>query len=256
MTTSFELSLAAVDLLGERLGVDPRVAPFDIPHHGVTVADRERLGDSVLRDLESRGLAYRGRLEPEIEDALMLLARAPIAATLMLVSEGGGPAVRARAASNGRIAGLAIAHELTLTWTFVRPTALVAALLSVIPDASPIGGPSVTFPRDEPAGPSADPDAPITVLQPVRRTGHGVAREAARRMLARPKIRVGVIVLSSRDQHGGEQRGEPILWFDTDGGRFTSQAKATRNGAVWETYSPADNQLLGQLIAEELATFG
>ena len=86
MYQSFMLSLAAVDIVWELLRVGARPFPFEIPYHGATMEERGRVRNSVLADLESRGLASKGELEPEVVDCLSALAS----------SEAGASGTRAR----------------------------------------------------------------------------------------------------------------------------------------------------------------
>ena len=75
MPTEFSLSLAAIDLLWEQLRLGTPVRIFEVPSVGATTADRDRLRQIVLDDMASRDLAHRGRVEPEVEEAMVTLSR-------------------------------------------------------------------------------------------------------------------------------------------------------------------------------------
>src|SRR5437660_12734507 len=72
---SFSLSLTAMDILTDLLHLGSPVLIFEVPSVGATMDDRTLIRDAVLRDLTARKLANRGRLEPEVEDALTTLAK-------------------------------------------------------------------------------------------------------------------------------------------------------------------------------------
>lgn len=253
MAGRFALSLAAADVLGERLGADLRVFPLQIPHHGLTDAERAQVAATVMRQWETCGLAHHGKPQPAVADAFAVLARPALAVGMIVVSAGGGQQILVRLGSDRRIAVLAVQQAETLHMEFVRPTGLVHALMAYLPNAKPFPGRSVTFPReDQPHDPSrCDDDTAVRIMEEARPIlrGYAAQRDAARIMLERSRHGAGMITVFGRRHHT-----EPLLWFDTDKGRFTEYAHAEADGQVWESYTPVDNARLAQQIAELLDT--
>src|SRR2546423_5870937 len=83
MTDSFTLSLAAVDILSEALGVDCRRFPFQLPGIGDFVADRVRIAQAVFTDLGRRGLIRNELLSPDVAEGLRLMSRHSVAVAVM-----------------------------------------------------------------------------------------------------------------------------------------------------------------------------
>jgi hypothetical protein len=259
----FDLLVAAVDVLGERCGVDLHVLPFEIPHVGVTDAQRREVSAAVLRDLDQRGLARRGRLEPEVQDALMLLGRAPVSAALVGAARGDRPGIAARVASNGQQAVLAVSRGERLRISWLRPTGVVGAVMALVPAAPPVAGRSVTFPVDDGAETGQrrdtgrhhedDAEGSRSVLRSGRpSTANGYARERdmARRLSERPRRRAGTVIVFRRDRHGRERRSDPVVWHDTDAGRYLIYVSVGSDGRRWVTYAPADHARLAQQLGQ------
>lgn len=253
---SFSLSLAAVDLLWEQLRLGTPVRIFEVPSVGATVDDRNRLRDIVFGDLTARNLAYRGRLEPEVEEALISLGRfqRAIDAVAMLTAQ---ERMLARVATNGRTAVLARLRDQKIEFTVLRPEALVAEAVRLIGDEKPGPGRSVTFPVEESAQPAARHRAPDEgfsgVFQPQQqRGGYETERRAAQVMWEKPRRRIGMFTVYGRDRMGRELVTPVLSWFDTDEGRYFGQVRPGPDGKQWTMYSPADSarishQLIGML---------
>ncbi len=78
MTRDITLTLEQYDIRGADLGLDEQVYPLRIRSHGRTYEERAHLRQRVYQQLGAGGLARGERLEPELADALTLLARAPV----------------------------------------------------------------------------------------------------------------------------------------------------------------------------------
>jgi hypothetical protein len=257
----FEISLVAADILGERCGVDLHIPPFELPHAGYTDVERGRLAQGVLRDLEGRGLAYRGRLEPDVEDALMLLGRAPVSASMILATRTGRGQTVARIASNGRLAVLASQDSDALRVEFVRPTGVIGALVGLVRDRYPIKGGAVTFPVDDAIpvmGADRDGDGDIgdsgggsLMHKPLPRDGgYSQQRRLADAMAQRLRGRAGTVTIYARDPHGRERQVAMLVWHDTDAGRYMIYQTTGSDGREWVSYAPADNARLAQQLGE------
>lgn len=259
------MSLVAADVLGERCGVDLHMAPFEVPYAGHTEAERRRLGEAVLRDLEGRGLARGGRLASEVEDAVVLWGRAPVSASLVLATWNGRGQGVARIASDGRQALLVAQHGTVLRVDFVRPSGVVGALVGLVPDARPIRGRAVTFPRDAASGTGrhreSDEDSGGGLMRKPRpaNAAYVQERQLADAMAQRPRRRAGTVSVFRRDRHGREQQAAMLVWHDTDAGRYLIYHTTGSDGVEWVSYTPADNvrvaQQLGQLWSEHTAGY-
>jgi hypothetical protein len=249
----FEISLVAADILGERCGVDLHIPPFELPHAGYTDVERDRLAQGVMRDLEGRGLAYRGRLEPDVEDALVLLGRAPVSASMILATRTGRGQTVARIASNGRLAILAIRDSDALRVELVRPTGVIGALTGLVRDRQPIRGGAVTFPVDDTTADDGTPaDDGGSLMRRARSTRDAYAqqRRQADAMAQRLRGRAGTVTIYARDRHGRERQVAMLVWHDTDAGRYMIYQTTGSDGREWVSYAPADNARLAQQISE------
>lgn len=262
MAERFEISLIAADILGERCGVDLHIPPFELPHAGYTDTERGRFAQGVLRDLEGRGLAYRGRLEPDVEDALVLLGRAPVSASMVLATRTGRGQAVARIASNGRLAVLATQQADTVRVEFVRPTGVIGALVGLVRDRHPIKGGAVTFPVDDVVpvsvagrdrdrgGDVGDGGASLMRKPRSQAGGYGQQRRLADAMAQRMRGRAGTVTIYARDRHGRERQVAMLVWHDTDVGRYMIYQTPGSDGREWVSYAPADNARLAQQLSE------
>lgn len=258
---SFSLSLAAIDLLWEQLRLGTPVRIFEVPSFGATLEDRARLRNVVLDDLTSRNLAYRGRLEPEVEEALVTLGRFQHAIDAAGILDR-GKRLLARGATNGRTAVVAQLEGQTISFDTYRHEGLVPEVIKLIGEERPGPGRSVTFPE---ANPEADRRAAVRqsreqeddfggVLQDVRpqQGGYELEKRAAQTMWERPRKRVGMFTVYGRDRVGRELMTPVLSWFDTDEGRYLGHSRPGPDGQQWTTYTPADtgritHQLIGML---------
>lgn len=259
MAEAFEITPVAADILGERCGVDLHIAPFELPHAGYTDTERRQITQGVLRDLEGRGLAYRGRLEPDVEDALVLLGRAPVSASMVLATRSGRGQAAARIASNGRQAVLAVQHDGVVRVDHVRPTGVIAALVRLVRDRQPIKGAAVTFPVDDittsqDAGRRQDRggDAAGSLMHSARPASDAYAqqRHQAATMAQRLRGRAGTVSVFARDRHGRERQVAMLVWHDTDAGRYMIYRTTGSDGREWVSYAPADNARLAHQLGE------
>ncbi len=254
MPTEFSLSLAAIDLLWEQLRLGTAVPIFEVPSVGATVADRERLRQIVFDDLASRDLAHRGRVEPEVEEALVTLARFHHAIDAVGVLDD-DERLLARSATDGRTAVLARLRDQTIGFTTFRPEGLIDEVVRLIGDEKPGPGRSVTFPEpgQEPERPQRrrDPEEGFRgVFEPVRppQSGYELERRAAQTMWERTRKRVGMFTVYGRDRLGRELRTPALSWFDTDDGRYLGHSRPGPDGQQWTTYAPADSSRITQQL--------
>ncbi|SMD15314.1 ESX secretion-associated protein EspG [Kibdelosporangium aridum] len=207
--TDFTLSLAAMDILRQQLGIEASAYPFEIPHNGVTPEQRVGIRMAVFADLERRGLAHRGKLSAEIEDALTAMAKWDAAIAVVGIEEGSSCARALVVSAGTRVYRIVQDNQLL---RFDRPASVVRGTVDLLPDVKAGQGRSVTFTADSE---SADALTAGTYLK-------------------RPRRRLGQLSVVDRLE---------LTWFDTDVGRYISYAQ---DG--WLTYAPADKNRIAALL--------
>jgi hypothetical protein len=259
---SFSLSLAAIDLLWEQLRLGAPVRIFEVPSFGATIEDRARLRSVVFDDLTSRNLAFRGRLEPEVEEALVTIGRFQHAIEAVGVLDR-GTRLLARGATNGRMAVVAELAGQTVSFDTYRHEGLVPEVVKLIGDERPGPGRSVSFPETDQdtqraagqrRGREQEEEDFGGVLEDVRpqQSGYELEKRAAQTIWERPRKRVGMFTVYGRDRGGRELMTPVLSWFDTDEGRYLGYSRPGPDGQQWTTYTPADtgriaHQLIGML---------
>ena len=248
---SFSLSLAAMDLLWDQLQLGTPVRIFEVPSVGETMADRDRIRGIVLEDLAGRNLAYRGRLEPEVEEALVTLGRFRTAVEVVAMLED-KEKVLARFASNGRTAVSANLVDQSVRFETLRPESVLAEAVKLIGDEKPGPGRSVTFPETQPSPPRRrrqDEGFSGVFDEQPDVDNYQRERRAAQTMWERPRKRIGMFTVYGRDRAGRELPLPVLSWFDTDEGRYLGHLRPGPDGRRWTTYSPADTARITQQLA-------
>ena len=252
MPHQFSLSLAALDILLEHLGLGRAPQPFEVPHLGVTFEERAQIRGAVFRDLEARGLFRRGRLDDDVELAVRTFVTGPFA-ILAVAQLDGGQQLFARAASNGQYAVVAKQDRNSLVFQECRPTAIVAGIVDLLPRTPAAAGPSVTVAKPASGRHRRQDDAydPFANVAKPRSTAPAQLR-AVERIFQKPKLRIGqfTIVVPGRD--GKPSRLTPVAWFDTDEGRYFATSRQAEDGQSWLTYAPADNSRIAHHLFEGL----
>ena len=251
MTGTCSLSLAAVDILSQTLDVNVRLFPFEIPSVGLFQEDRVRIAKAVFTDLAQRGLVRQGELDPDLERALRTVADHRVAVAAMGTLDADRQ-LFARASATAETGVLAVQEGQQLRLELIRPTALAASMVGLLPALEAGPGQSVNLTKPAPVGRRDGGDYFASVHGP-RYASDGAVR-IAESYLSRPRTGAGFFTVSGRDRAGREIRGGDIGWFDTDAGRYLSLTQPTTDdGQIHGTFSPADAprliQQLGQLIA-------
>ncbi|ONI93042.1 hypothetical protein ALI22I_00400 [Saccharothrix sp. ALI-22-I] len=229
------LALPEFDVLWEDLRVGAAPYPLEIRHHGTTLDERARVRADVHATLSRRGLFRRGRPEPELEDALLLLARPETAIAVMgLPDAAGDDLLRALVVARGRQAVLAVQRADGVRLDVLRDVSLPVAAVSVLPPM--------------PAGPGR----PVTVQaaamgqQGATRTARGGANDdvrALQSMLAGPITGTGHFAATRENG----PTPPAVTWIDTPRGRYASV------GTDWLTVAPADHTGLVRRLSQALA---
>ncbi|PSL55015.1 ESAT-6 protein secretion system EspG family protein [Saccharothrix carnea] len=256
---SFALSFAAADMLWEDLKLGSRPYPFEFPYLGQTVDERRGIRNAVYRDLESRGLANRGRVAPEVEEALTLLIRFDYSlnAVASLDARNVERQLLARGGASGETAALAVMDDRQIKVDLMRAPALLRTVVDLVPPSRPGPGQSITVPMPTsapPPPPRRDDDfgsATFTQAMAPRSSASTQVR-ALEAVFERPRLRAGQFGVTVRGRHGREQRAPQVAWFDNDQGRYMSQTREGQDGRKWLTHAPADNARIAAQLAQEL----
>ncbi|MFF5991456.1 ESX secretion-associated protein EspG [Prauserella flavalba] len=256
MAHSFSLSLVAVDMLLEHLKLGKAPFPFQIPHMGTTHTQRAQVREAVFRDLESRDLFSRGRVDADAQLALETFVKAPlaVAAAAQLKKD---DKLFARAASDGQFAVVVRQDGNLLVFDEVRPTNFVSAIVDLLPLTPAAAGQSVTVakpaPRRKPRHGAPDEGGydPFAGVAPPR--SHSASQErAVARLFEKPKEGIGQFAAFVRGRDGKEVSLGPIAWFDTEDGRYFCTQRAAEDGQQWLTYAPGDNARIAQQLYAQL----
>ncbi len=253
MIRDVTLTCEQYDICWADLNLGEHVYPLRIRSHGRTHEERAHLRRRVYQQLGSSGLARGERLEPDLQDALTLLARAPVWVDMHWLAEPGqtgtNRAVGARSGEYGLVACLDPAGLRLIP----RPgSSLLLALIDQLPATAPAHGQSITLPRTALAG--SPPTDQHSVYDRSAATS-GRFRHQVRTLetvLARPRLRGGQIVANARDRTGKRHRSRPTEWFDTEAGRWTARLQPTAGGDEYLTVAPADSSRIAIQVTELL----
>lgn len=241
-----QLSLPAFEVLWEDLRAGSMPYPFDISQHGDTLDERARIKAAVHADLEKRGLARRGRPEPDLEDALNLLARPELRVIAVCIPDmNQEKLVCASVVARGGYAVLVSQEEATITLNLLQPNEIATSLANAMPPGRPGPGKPVTVPGE--AFEQQQPQQQQGFRQAVRSTENDDVR-IAKQMLTGPAIGNGHFLVQM-SQGRTKRDFPPVTWVDTRQGRYANIE--TRKG--WFTISPADNMGLARHLGQVLA---
>jgi hypothetical protein len=266
----------AFDFLWEAMQIGELPYPLKVPSHGVSEEERRMLRQRTHADLQARGIRNRhGRLEPDVENWLMLLARPTLSLDALHIPDFQRPPVAVLAATDGREGVVAIQDSAGI---WIRPAVadgLVSTVVDVLPPGRRGSESSITLPLDEAlrTAPIRVPVAAAGIAgadaedgkskrrerpQPKVRTAlsDGVAdpREAYAKLSGQPRLRGGQLAANSRNHLGGKQRSRVLAWFDTASGRYLSLSRAGTDGREWVTISAADPKTLRTRLDEMVTT--
>ena len=257
MANSVTLSPQEYDIVWADLRLDEQPYPVAVRGHGRTIQERAAIRTRVYGDLTARRLANGPRVVPELEELLGQLGRAQVWIDLIWLPDQSSTitcnALAARTADAGLIAELLPDDRLRLTR--VRGTAVVHALLDLLPRSAAGPGRSISLPVEaltpastgRHAAEASDsiyddaPSARVAAVQQVR------ALEA---LFANPRVRGGQLGVNCRDRHGRRVRGRPLDWFDTVNGRYAAQLDEGADGRDHLVVTPAGNVAIATRLHE------
>lgn len=239
-----QLSLPAFEVLWEDLRAGSVPYPFEAGQHGETLDERARIRAAVHADLERRDLARRGRPEPDLEDALNLLARPDLRVVALCVPDvNQQKVVRASVVARGGYAVLVTQEDAGISLNLLQPNEIAASLANAMPSGRPGPGKLVTVP-----GQAFEAQRQPEGFRQAVRTMENDDVRLAKQMLTGPAIGNGHFLVQMGQ---GRTRRDfpPVTWIDTQRGRYSNVE--TRKG--WFTISPADNRGLARHLGQVLA---
>lgn len=267
----------AFDFLWESMEIGELPYPLQVRSHGATEDERVSLRHRVQAELKARGLRdHHGRLEPQIEEWMTLLARATVSIDAQHIPEFRQPPIAVLAGTDGR-AGVIAIQDVNGIWLRSAPVdGLVSAVVDVLPAGRRGTEASITLPLDEalhtapirvPVSAGAQREEAPADSKPKRRERTertprpslseritADPREAYGKLSGQPRLRGGQLAANSRNGLGGKQRSRVLAWFDTATGRYLSLSRAGTDGREWVTISPADAKTLRTRLGEMVAT--
>lgn len=256
----------AFDFLWESAQVGELPYPLLVRSHGATEDERVSLRHRTDAELKARGIRdQRGRLEPPIEDALHLLAFAPLTIDALHIPAFDAPTVGVLAAADDTKGVVAIQDADGIWLRDAPPDGLVSAVVGVLPGNPRGSEASVTLPLDDALRtapirvPVSLPSNPGEERGRARRTPLSERttadpREAYGRIAGQPRQRGGQLAANSRSQVGAKQRSRVLAWFDTATGRYLSLSRAGTDGREWVTVAPADPATLRTRLGEMVSS--
>ncbi|MCP2260510.1 EspG family protein [Streptoalloteichus tenebrarius] len=246
------ISELAYDVLWE-LGVDTdkHVALF-CPSPGATWTERERLAHQVVGELQQLGLAQGDRPDPDLMDALQLLAR-PEVEVYGWFAVGDRPTESVVVAVSGREGVLAHLGGGQLRLRPVAPEWLCDAAVSVLPPLRPIRGQHHNVPTEllegGPGRHGNDDDDGGGVLESVG--GGETEVDRVRRLLAQPRRAAGQFFAATRGPAGGRRRCEyPVNVVDTAEGCYLAHQVRGGDGQPWTVVVPTDQRVLAERLGQ------
>jgi hypothetical protein len=251
-----QLTEVELDFLWESSGLGELPYPVTVRSHGDTLEERAALRVQVLTDLARRGLADdNGRPVPALEDAFGCLARAELSLDSVLISAPNAEARTAVAAAAGGHGVLLVQEAGTVRLEDVPTDGLASAIVGQLPGAPRGREKSINMPLEQlVAGPGAD------FMQRRPTTSDGTTaradddRKALARLHAQERERGGQIGANARNSSGGKSRSPVLSWFDTESGRYLTQASRGPDGRDWIVIAPADAPTLRHRLSEMLAS--
>ncbi|MFC4003962.1 ESX secretion-associated protein EspG [Prauserella oleivorans] len=243
------------DFLWESFGAGELPYPLEVRSHGATLEERAALRAQVLPQLAQRGLVDdRGRPEPRIEDWFGVLIGSDVSLDSVQISSPDAEPQLAVAAALGAQGVLAIKDPQGYFLDRIPADGLASTVVSLLSPAPRGQEKSITVPLEQLlSGPGVD------FLQrrgPVGEDGRASVdddRKALARLHAQPRLRGGQIGANARSRTGGKSRMPVLSWFDTESGRYFTQASRGRDGRDWITIAPADAPTLRHRLSEMLA---
>jgi hypothetical protein len=243
------LSHVEFDVVWEELGLGDRPYPLTVPVFGETMGERAALREKVLRSLDERG-----EVPPRLEDQLVMLVRNRFTIDGQLSV---GQHLRVLAAGRGEKGLLAVQTDAEVRLTSVRSSALVNAVVGLLPDEKPGPGTPVFLPSAlfELALDAFAENGYLGFETTLRRGGiNGRDLRGLSTLVESGRRGGGQLAANSVDRVGRRTRTPVLNWFDTDGGRYVMYAERRPDHEEWLTCAPGDSERIARRLTELVAS--
>jgi ESX secretion-associated protein EspG len=249
--SSVVLSALEFDVLWESQRLPGRHVALHVPSPGVTRNQRAELVAGAWAALAERGLAERGRADPELADRLSMLAYPQRSVDCWVWTD---REIRGLAAQSGRDALLAVVDRAEVWLIPARETSLAEAAVSIAGQC--------------PAGSGRSTSVPLEVLRAADKAAGGDPRSLVVELtdlgvpLTRAQVLAGMFDgMVGRGQFGAQRTGtgrvthradRVVAFHDTGNGRYLYLTRPSADGEVWATVTPADNRAVATAVWELL----
>ncbi|WHT20758.1 ESX secretion-associated protein EspG [Crossiella sp. CA-258035] len=258
------ISLPAYDIVWESENLQDKHPTLSIPSYGETYQDRLDVQRRAWQELEGLGLARNGKAHPDLVDTFHMLER-PQREFYGWFSAPNGEGQRAAlSAASGDDAVLAEIIDEKLVLTPLRPTGLIDALVSVLPDKPAARGQSFNFPADSvgdgggggrSGGRHSRPEDDGGGFMTSSRGSGGPSPQRLKEIMDKPRTGGGQLFVAARDRLGSRKRAEsPLTFIDNTDGRYLGQKMRGPDGSQWVIVAPADKRTLAQKLSEMAAS--
>jgi len=251
--TGEPISLSALefDVLWEHLKLGQMPLPVRVPSPGRTYDERAHLERQAWAEVERRGLGRSVDLDPRLEHYLGLLAhpqREVDGRTWV------GRGVRFLAAAADDYAVLAVLVDGHLTLRPVSAIGLASVAVGVLPVMPAGEGQSVTLRTDDfEAAARGAGGAQAGFENALRTRGVRTDDVDALKTMIKNVIGTGNFGAAARNRLNRRYRADRVVsFFDTEDGRYVQIRRASMDGSMWTTISPADSRKLSHHIDELL----
>lgn len=242
-----------LDFLWENANAGELPYPLRLRSHGATVGERGALRQETLRALNQRGLVDdRGRPEPHVEDFFGILAKPDLSLDCVQLNNPHTEPLLAVASLLGGQGLLTVQDQRGFHFHPIAPDGLASAIVSLLPPGSRGTEKSITLPLDGLVGASGADFLQRRQPQIDGRVTSDEDRKALSRLQAQPRLRGGQFGANARSRAGTRSRSSVLSWFDTQSGRYFTQATRGSDGRDWITIAPADPATLRQRLTELL----
>ncbi|OXM72179.1 ESX secretion-associated protein EspG [Amycolatopsis thermalba] len=242
-----------LDFLWESFGAGELPYPLEVRSHGATMDERAQLRRQTLDRLAARGAADgRGRPAPHVEEFFEVLSGSETSLdSVHITAPDARPLLAVAAALAGR-GVLAVHDDRGFHFQPMPADGLASAIVSLLPAAPRGTEKSITVPLEQ-LMTATGADFLQRRTAGGDRTGADDDRKALARLQAQPRLRGGQIGANARSRSGAKTRPPVLSWFDTDSGRYFTQASRGHDGRDWITIAPADAPTLRHRLGEMLA---
>lgn len=257
MLPALTLTRAQYDIVWHDLGLGEQPYPLAILQHGRTTAERALVRNRVYGELTAARLADGHTVSRDVEDVLRMLSKAPLSLDMIWLPERDAPAMRtALAVTAGRDGLLAQLTPSGLRIVAMPESAVVGALLDLLPPFPAAPGRSVTVPVDDlrpaeqDAAPSPDDHDGGSIYQAAPQRGVAQQVRSLEKLFAVPRLRGGQLGVNVLDRHGRRARSRPLEWFDTVDGRCMAQTDVGMDGRLHLLVAPADTARIARRVRD------